>query len=429
MGASESSLVPSDDEEQEEEEEQEGDEHDDNLNSLNNGEMELIGDTLVKKILEQEPEMLPCHASASPLSPQLSTYGTPRLGPSIKVWDPYNVLAPPTPPNLLHPPQFNRRYSGDNVEGFGRGSFTEIYLICHGECHMNLRPDLVGGRSPEAKLTPNGKRQARALAVFLKSQGIRFSGVYTSPLDRARFTAISICQEMNLPEDQIQSSEALVEMSQGHWEGCHRSDVFTPETMSLMDRLQPDFCAPAGESLRQVEFRMLQFLNGTVVLLPDKYRSDFSPPDQSQDRFFPNLYPPTNTIPERDGSSVLAPHSDSSHRHRPSFTRKKSGKSRLQVVATTGDHEADDEMSPREPMNHATGDVNVKNIPSPTSCIGVFTHSVPIKCVITGLLGCSAVMSQKICIEDSSVTVLQHSWKTGWQIKRINDTAHLRLLC
>lgn len=429
MGASQSTQIPSEDEEQEEEEEEEEEEEDEdehglNLNSHDSGGMELVGDTLVKKVLEQEPEMLPCHASASPLSPQLSTYGTPRLGPSIKVWDPYNVLAPPTPPPLLHPPQFNRGFSGDSVDDLIRGSFTEIYLICHGECHMNLRPDLIGGRSPEAKLTSNGRRQARALAVFLKSQGIRFSSVYTSPLDRARATAISICQEMNLSEGQVQSSESLVEMSQGHWEGCHRSDIFTSETMTLVDRFQPDFCAPSGESLRQVEFRMIQFLNGAVSLLPDKFRSDISPPDQTQDQFFSNHY-------SRDGSSVLPPHSDSSHRHRPGFTRKKSGKSRLQIVAKTGDQEADDEMSPREPINHAMRDVNAKTIipSSPSSCIGVFTHSVPIKCVITGLLGCSAVMSQKICIEDSSVTVLQHSWKTGWQIKRINDTAHLRLLC
>jgi hypothetical protein len=37
-------------------------------------------------------------------------------------------------------------------------------------------------------------------------------------------------------------------------------------------------------------------------------------------------------------------------------------------------------------------------------------------------------MSQRICIDDSSVTVLEHLPRTGWQIKRLNDTAHLRLL-
>ncbi|KAG9158291.1 hypothetical protein Leryth_000421 [Lithospermum erythrorhizon] len=359
MGASQSTQMPSEDEEQEEEEEDDGDEHEQNLINHENG----VGDTLVKRVLEQEPEMLPCHASASPLSPQLSTYGTPRIGPSIKVFDPYNVLAPP---------QFSRSFSGGLVDDFSSGSLTEVYLICHGECHVNLRDGLVWGRSSEAKLTSNGSRQARALGVFLKSQGVRFSAVYSSPLDRARATAVSICQEMNLSEDQIHQR--------------------TSEHELLEDTL-----------------------------------FDIQGPLMKSDQYFSNVYPPANTIPDRDVPSMVPNHSDYSHRHRPGFTRKKSGKSRLQVV--TGDQEADDEMSPRQPINHVIRDVNVNSIPSSsTSCIGVFTHSVPIKCVITGLLGCSAVMSQRICIEDSSVTVLQHSWKTGWQIKRINDTAHLRLL-
>lgn len=195
MGASQSAQVPSEDEQQDPAEEDDDDddveeeeEEDDGVrrNTPNNS-----GDhTLVKKILEQEPEMLPCHASASPLSPQLSTHGTPRMGPSIKVWDPYNVLAPPPP--LPPPPHFHRTFSVTPTDD--DRALTEVYLISHGECHMNLRPDLIAGRCPEAALTPNGKRQARALAVFLKSQGVRFNVVYTSPLDRVRATAVSVCQ-------------------------------------------------------------------------------------------------------------------------------------------------------------------------------------------------------------------------------------------
>lgn len=177
-------------EEEEAEEEEEDDEREEQI-IRRRRRRELSEDSLVKKLLEQEPEILPCHASASPLSPQLSSFGTPRLGPSIKVWDPYNVLAPPPP--LPPPPQFPRslgNFSSDEEER----TVTEVFLISHGECHMNLRPDLVAGRCPEAALTSNGKRQARALSVFLKSQGVRFSAVYTSPLDRARATALSVCQ-------------------------------------------------------------------------------------------------------------------------------------------------------------------------------------------------------------------------------------------
>lgn len=422
MGSSQSVQVPSDEEDEEADDDEPhhiDDDDDHQITRLPDG------GTLVKKVLEQEPEMLPCHASASPLSPQLSSFGTPRLGPSIKVWDPYNVLAPP--------PHFPRSFSSASDLLDDDRTLTELYLICHGESHMKLRPDLIAGRCPEAALTPNGKRQARALAVFLKSQGVRFNAVYTSPLDRARATALLVCQEVNFMEEQIQSSEALVEMSQGHWEGCHRSDVFTPEIQGLMERFQPDFSAPSGESLRQVEFRMVQFLNSTILALPEKFRSDFSPPYQNENQSFTHSssHAFTNSIHERDGTSLPPAHWDLLHRHRQGLSRKKSGKSRLQIVTTTGGQEADDEMSPREPTSQGslreTG-VRIASSCVSSSCIGVFTHSVPTKCLLTGILGCSAAMSNKICIEDSSVTVLQHSWKTGWQIKRLNDTAHLRLL-
>ncbi|KAK4392826.1 hypothetical protein Sango_1753400 [Sesamum angolense] len=303
MGASQSAQVPSEDEHQEPEEEDDDDDDDDIDEDEDDDDPQhdtpnnTRDHALVKKILEQEPEMLPCHASASPF-PQLSTYGTPRMGPSIK---------------------------------------------------------------------------ARALAVFLKSQGVRFNAIYTSPLDRVRATALSVCQELNFSEEHIQSSDALLEMSNGHWEGCHR----------------------------QVEFRMVQFLNGTIVAFPDKFRSDFSPPDPSDNPGFANRssHALANLIPDREGPSLAPPHWDLLHRHRQGLPRKKSGKSRLQIVTTTGDHEADDEMSPREPNNPGlVRDINVRSNPPAlvSSCVGVFSHSTPIKCLLTGLLGCSPVMSQDL---------------------------------
>lgn len=209
---------------------------------------------------------------------------------------------------------------------------------------------------------------------------------------------------MNFSEEQIQLSEALADMSQGLWEGSSMSEIYTPEILGLMDRFQPDFAAPSGESLREVEFRIIQFLNRTVLGLPEKLQSDH-PSHQ-------NAHSLSNSI-----------------RHRLNFNKKKSGKSRLQFVTYTGDHQdMEDDNSPRE-ASISSYDLNGRSSDSAvSSSVGIFTHSLPIKCVITGLLGCSPVMASKICIDDSSVTVLQHSWMTGWQIKRLNDTAHLRLL-
>lgn len=235
-----------------------------------------------------------------------------------------------------------------------------------------------------------------------------------------QLSAYKIMQEIHFAEEQIQSSDALLEMSLGHWEGCPCSEIYTPEVLSLIESFQPDFCAPSGESLRQVEFRMVQFLNRTILGLPEKLRSDFTLNHQIKSQGFSH---------DRDPSGPLPQQWDMLHRHRPGLSRKKSGRSRLQYVTATGNHEGDNEISPREANDQsAVHNPSARSSTSISSCIGIFTHSIPIKCLLTGILGCSPVMLNKICIEDSSVTVLLHSWRTGWQIKRLNDTAHLRLL-
>ncbi|EHA8591076.1 2,3-bisphosphoglycerate-dependent phosphoglycerate mutase [Cocos nucifera] len=400
MGSAQSSQPRG--EEDEEEEEEEEDEENGRASKRSN-----------EKVLEQEPEILPYHTSATPLTPQLSAASSPRLlGPSIKIWDPCNVLLQPPPP-LLYPRSFDSDAAGDSAA-------TEVFLINHGESGVSLRPDLVGGRWPAAKLTTAGERQARALAVFLNSQGIRFSSVHTSPLDRARSTAVSVCRELNFPEEQIQSTDVLLEMSQGQWEGCLWSEIYTPEMISLIDRYQPDFSAPSGESIRQVEFRMIEFLNRTVVRLHEKLSTGDLLMHHNETRAF-SRHSSANSVQERDGPHWV----DLPYRlNRQGMTRKRSSKSRLQIV-TTVDNDIEDDFSPREP-NHGNllHEENTRN----SNSIGVFTHATPIKCLLTSLLNCSPVMSHKICIDDSSVTVLQHSLRTGWRIKRLNDTSHLRLL-
>lgn len=359
------------------------------------------------KVLEQEPEVLPCLAADSPLSPQPSAAGTPRLlaGPGIKVWDPCHVLLPPPPPSS---------HLGRQADA----AAVEVLVVSHGECATAMRPDLVAGRWPAAALTARGERQARALAVFLRSRGARLVAAYASPLDRARATAALVCRELDFPEEQVQLSDSLTEMSQGQWEGCPKSEIYTPEMVNLMESTQPDFSAPSGESLRQVQFRMLEFLNRTVLKLPEKVAMGDTLSQQNEPKGF-SRQSSSNSV--QDG-----PPWDLLYRlNRHSLHRKKSGKSRLQFV-TSGDNEADDDFSPKDLSQRQL--LHEGSLGSSVTSIAIFSHITPIRCLIAGLLDCNPMMSQKICIDDSSVTVLEHSMRTGWQIKSLNDTSHLRLL-
>ena len=174
MGSTQSvqQVEESEEEEEEEEEDEEEDQHERRHNVEANRIREALDNNLVKKVLEQEPEMLPCHASASPLSPQLSSLGTPRLGPSIKVWDPYNVLAPPPPLPPPPPGVFSRSFSSNAIDD--DRTVVEVFLINHGECELNLRPDFVSERCPEATLMVARKRQARVKGKLVEERRNRY---------------------------------------------------------------------------------------------------------------------------------------------------------------------------------------------------------------------------------------------------------------
>lgn len=79
----------------------------------------------------------------------------------------------------------------------GQNVCTEIHFIRHAESTLNAKPELIGGRSPASPLTALGKRQARALGVHLRSSGMDFDAVYSSPLERAKQTAYIVCQVLD----------------------------------------------------------------------------------------------------------------------------------------------------------------------------------------------------------------------------------------
>lgn len=73
-------------------------------------------------------------------------------------------------------------------------------------------------------------------------------------------------QELDISRETVELTEAVQELSQGQWEGRSRSEIYTSAVVPIMNSTQPDFQAPGGESQRQVEFRMIEFLNNVVIL-------------------------------------------------------------------------------------------------------------------------------------------------------------------
>lgn len=373
--------------------------------------------------LHQEPEAAPCHPSSSPLSPQLSlTRGTSYLGPLIRVSDPYNILSPSSSSPRVH--ISSRLQSMSNAASPQRSPSpfrpsgelicTEIHFIRHAESSMNAQPELIGGRSPSATLTSFGKRQARALGVHLRSAGMEFDAVYSSPLERAVQTAYAVCQELDIPRETVELTEAVQELSQGQWEGRSRSEIYTPAMVPIVNSTQPDFRAPGGESQRQVEFRMIEFLNNVVI--PRASSTLQKARRQRGSREHLNKIPQASTLvhPLEDVDISQAKDWDESD-----VTSECNFKPLLRQNIPNSMSSSSLSGSPEDLHS------DVSSIPYTAA---VISHGMAIKCLLRGLTGSDPQFTTRWCIDNSSVTVVRHSTRKGWEIQRINDTSHLRLL-
>lgn len=134
-----------------------------------------------------------------------------------------------------------------------------IYLIRHAESEGNVNHHLIGGQSNHYHLTPRGKEQARLLGQRLHGESLSFDQIYSSTAVRTQQTcqiALNHTSENQSPE----LDERLLELSQGEWEGKIRADIYTPEQLSVVRSDPYDFRPPGGESQRDVESRMYDWL-------------------------------------------------------------------------------------------------------------------------------------------------------------------------
>ena len=87
-----------------------------------------------------------------------------------------------------------------------------IYIIRHGQTQLNNAHALQG--RTDHPLNDTGAQQARKVARELAAQGITFSHVFSSPLQRAVQTAEIVAPNVNVTVD-----ERLIEMDYGPYEG------------------------------------------------------------------------------------------------------------------------------------------------------------------------------------------------------------------
>jgi len=138
-----------------------------------------------------------------------------------------------------------------------RPTSTTILLVRHGLTPTTGR--LLPGRSAGLHLSDEGQRQAEAAAqriARLKS----VAAIYSSPLERARETAMFIAKTRGLA---VRIERGLLELDIGAWTGSSLARVSRKPEWQKVQRYPSGFRFPDGESFTEMQTR----ITGTLAEL------------------------------------------------------------------------------------------------------------------------------------------------------------------
>ena len=139
---------------------------------------------------------------------------------------------------------------------------TRILAVRHGETAWN-RDTRIQGHT-DIDLNPHGRWQAQRLAHALADETIH--AIYASDLSRARETAQAVASRHGKP---VHTHTGLRERHFGSFEGRTWAELeahHPAESLAWRKRV-PDFAPPGGESLRQLQARVVH----TVVELAARH--------------------------------------------------------------------------------------------------------------------------------------------------------------
>ena len=124
----------------------------------------------------------------------------------------------------------------------------KIYAVRHGLTDLNIKGIINGGDTPDF-LVPEGEEQARVVAETLPATIRR---IYSSPLPRAKKTAIIINEKLHLP---LTFHDELKEVDLGILNGTPYKEE------DKIHYANPDFdWRPSGECAADVKKRLLKIM-------------------------------------------------------------------------------------------------------------------------------------------------------------------------
>lgn len=150
---------------------------------------------------------------------------------------------------------------------------TTLLLVRHAS-NDYVKAGRLAGWTPGVHLNAQGQREADAVARRLAK--IPIHAIYSSPLERAVDTARAVAQCQHL---QVQVVEALGEGRIGDWTGKTVQELEKTEEWKQMLAHPVGFHPPGGESIDEVQKRMVAAIDEIVARHPHQVVAIFSHAD------------------------------------------------------------------------------------------------------------------------------------------------------
>jgi probable phosphomutase (TIGR03848 family) len=122
---------------------------------------------------------------------------------------------------------------------------------------------LLSGRAPGIDLSDTGREQAKALGERLAALPVAV--VYASPIERTTQTAEAVAGHHGLT---VQPLPGVIEADYGEWTGAKITELAKTDLWKTVKRAPSRARFPGGESLAEMQSRMVTALEAVVVRHP-----------------------------------------------------------------------------------------------------------------------------------------------------------------
>jgi len=138
---------------------------------------------------------------------------------------------------------------------------THLVLVRHAVTPQT--GPLLSGRTPGVDLSEEGRGQADALG--LRMAALPVDVVYASPIERTTQTADAVAQHHGLT---VQPLPGVIEADYGEWTGGKLAELAKTDLWKTVQRAPSRARFPGGESLAEMQSRMVTALEAVVARHP-----------------------------------------------------------------------------------------------------------------------------------------------------------------